>query len=73
MAEPPLELHVELDLIEGNVSGSLHHHLDTSLLRLGESFHTDGFFKRESSLFNQLAGSAGVPAGRSAGRARRRG
>jgi hypothetical protein len=30
------------------------HHLDYHLLRLGESFHTDGFFKRESSLFHQL-------------------
>lgn len=30
------------------------HHLDYTLLRLHASFHTDGFFKRESSLFNQL-------------------
>lgn len=30
------------------------HHLDYHLLRLGESFHTDGFFKRESSLVKQL-------------------
>ena len=30
------------------------HHLDTSYLGLGESFHTQGFFKRESSLFRQL-------------------
>jgi hypothetical protein len=30
------------------------HHLDYTLLRLDSSFHTDGFFKRESSLFNQL-------------------
>lgn len=30
------------------------HHLDYELLRLRMSLHTDGFFKRESSLFNQL-------------------
>lgn len=33
------------------------HHLDYHLLHLGDSFHTDGFFKRESSLFNQLVRS----------------
>ncbi len=30
------------------------HHLDYELLRLDESFHTEGFFRRESSLFRQL-------------------
>jgi hypothetical protein len=30
------------------------HHLDYSLLKLADSFHTEGFFKRESSLFRQL-------------------
>jgi len=30
------------------------HHLDYELLRLDESFHTEGFYKRESSLFKQL-------------------
>jgi len=30
------------------------HHLDYQLLHLEDSFHTDGFFKRESSLVNQL-------------------
>lgn len=30
------------------------HHLDYEFLRLGESFHTEGFFKRESSLLRQL-------------------
>jgi len=30
------------------------HHLDYTLLRLRDSFHTEGFFKRESSLFHQL-------------------
>jgi len=34
------------------------HHLDYRLLRLRDSFHTDGFFKRESSLVNQLLGAA---------------
>ena len=35
------------------------HHLDYEHLRLPDSFHTEGFFQRESSLFYQL-----VPAGR---------
>jgi hypothetical protein len=40
------------------------HHLDYELLKLEDSFHTEGFFKRESSLFKQLVaaerrGSAG--------------
>ncbi len=30
------------------------HHLDFTLLGLPESYHTEGFFKRESSLFHQL-------------------
>jgi hypothetical protein len=30
------------------------HHLDYQLLKLEESFHTDGFFRRESSLVHQL-------------------
>ena len=34
------------------------HHLDYQLLRLGDSFHTDGFFKRESSLVRQLLAAA---------------
>jgi len=32
------------------------HHLDFELYKLAETFHTDGFYKRESSLTNQLAG-----------------
>jgi hypothetical protein len=32
----------------------LGHHLDYEYLRLAESFHTEGFFRRESSLFHQL-------------------
>lgn len=34
------------------------HHLDYQLLRLRDSFHTDGFFKRESSLAHQLRQAA---------------
>ena len=30
------------------------HHVDYTLLRLPDSFHTEGFYKRESSLFYQL-------------------
>jgi hypothetical protein len=30
------------------------HHIDYTLLRLPDSFHTEGFYKRESSLFHQL-------------------
>jgi hypothetical protein len=30
------------------------HHLDYTLLKLDDSFHTEGFFRRESSLFTQL-------------------
>jgi len=32
------------------------HHLDYALLHLGDSLHTDGFYKRESSLFHQIGG-----------------
>jgi hypothetical protein len=34
----------------------LGHHVDYEYLKLGESFHTEGFFRRESSLFRQLVG-----------------
>ena len=34
------------------------HHLDYTYLKLADSFHTEGFFKRESSLFYQLVPSA---------------
>jgi len=33
------------------------HHLDYALLRLADSLHTDGFYKRESSLFYQIGGA----------------
>ncbi len=32
------------------------HHLDYEFLQLADSFHTEGFFKRESNLFKQLLG-----------------
>lgn len=35
------------------------HHLDVTLLGLDESFHTEGFFRRESSLVRQLAARPG--------------
>jgi len=34
------------------------HHLDYEKLKLADSFHTEGFFKRESSLFKQLVPEA---------------
>jgi hypothetical protein len=34
------------------------HHVDYERLGLADSFHTEGFFKRESSLFKQLVPSA---------------
>jgi hypothetical protein len=42
------------------------HHLDYTYLKLEDSFHTEGFFKRESSLFYQL-----VPRAEAAGPIRR--
>ena len=45
------------------------HHVDYALLRLADSFHTEGFYKRESSLFYQLVPAArkAVPAVKSIG------
>jgi hypothetical protein len=34
------------------------HHLDLEVLGLDWSFHTEGFFRRESSLFHQLVPEA---------------
>lgn len=49
------------------------HHLDFTLLELPETFHTEGFFRRESSLVRQLAGSRSRARPRSAdGPARKR-
>jgi hypothetical protein len=38
------------------------HHLDYQLLGLRDSFHTDGFFQRESSLVRQLLAAAATAA-----------
>ena len=38
----------------------LGHHLDYRYLRLADSFHTQGFYQRESSLFHQLVPGAPV-------------
>jgi hypothetical protein len=37
------------------------HHLDYELYRLPETFHTEGFYKRESSLYYQIRGEAPKP------------
>jgi hypothetical protein len=37
------------------------HHLDYELFLLPETFHTEGFYKRESSLANALLAAAGLP------------
>jgi hypothetical protein len=37
------------------------HHLDFELLALEETFHTEGFYRRESSLARQLFAAAGEP------------
>jgi len=39
----------------------LGHHLDYQHLRLADSFHTEGFYKRESSLFHQLVPEPAKP------------
>ena len=39
------------------------HHLDYALLRLPDSLHTDGFYRRESSLFYQIGGPAAAAGG----------
>src|SRR5437867_3541543 len=36
------------------------HHLDYTLLRLGDSLHTQGFYQRESHLFHQLVTDGGT-------------
>ncbi len=37
------------------------HHLDLTVLGLAPSFHTEGFFKRESSLFHQIVPEVDEP------------
>jgi uncharacterized damage-inducible protein DinB len=46
----------------------LGHHVDYTGLRLGESYHTEGFYKRESSLFRQLVPEGRADAPESVGR-----
>jgi hypothetical protein len=48
------------------------HHLDYEFYRLPETFHTQGFYKRESSLYYQIRGQAAPAAAAGATRARRR-
>ncbi len=40
------------------------HHLDYEFLKLADSFHTEGFYKRESSLFQQLTRDIDLPSRR---------
>ena len=40
------------------------HHLDYEYLKLADSFHTEGFYKRESSLFQQLTQDIDLPSRR---------
>lgn len=40
------------------------HHLDYEYFKLEESYHTEGFYKREASLFNQLTEGVALPGGR---------
>ena len=42
------------------------HHLDYQLLDLRDSFHTDGFFRREASVVNQLFAAAPAASARPA-------
>ena len=39
------------------------HHLDYTLLGLPDSFHTTGFYRRESSLFHQIGGAVAANRG----------
>lgn len=47
------------------------HHLDYELYGLAETFHTEGFFARESSLARQLLGDPPAPKGAAARSAKR--
>ncbi len=38
------------------------HHLDYEVLKFPDSLHTEGFYKRESSLFHRLMGQVRLPA-----------
>lgn len=37
------------------------HHLDYKYLKLEDSFHTEGFYKRETSLFQQITQNLDLP------------
>ena len=37
----------------------LNHHIDLELLGIEDSFHTEGFYKRDSGLFKQLVRATG--------------
>ncbi len=37
------------------------HHLDYEHFKLAETFHTEGFYKRESSLSNAIFAASGYP------------
>ncbi len=45
------------------------HHLDYELFKFPETFHTEGFYKRESSLANALFEAIGAPSGPARGAA----
>jgi hypothetical protein len=45
----------------------LGHHVDYERLGLADSFHTEGFFRRESSLFHQLVPGRPEPGSRAGG------
>jgi len=47
------------------------HHLDYEMLGLEDSYHTQGFYKREASLFHQLVPDAAVREAKPASAARR--
>jgi hypothetical protein len=40
------------------------HHLDYELYKLAETFHTVGFYARESAMVRELLGEAGFPRAR---------
>ena len=45
----------------GTLIHELCHHLDYELYKLPETFHTEGFYKRESTLVNALLQQEGTP------------
>lgn len=49
---------------EHSILHEMGHHVDYERLELADSFHTEGFFRRESSLFHQLVAEAKASAAR---------